>query len=224
MILSWVTAYHSFSGEVEASNTPTIRRLTPSRRHQLPRITRYASAIAWGKRTDPKATNFPFADDLPGLDNNIERRGVCKHLPPKIIALFRSFQPYKGGNPTLWALNKLCNTKKHCALMPLQITNARANFNARLPPDATVGLGFSPEDVGTFTGWDSAKQEVTLATVPTEVKPHIRGNFTFSVAIDGVDVLRAQLAITALGAMRDIVAAILWRTEAECIRLGFDIS
>src|SRR5271154_6723269 len=40
MILSWVTAYHSFSGEVEASNTPTIRRLTPSRRHQLPRITR----------------------------------------------------------------------------------------------------------------------------------------------------------------------------------------
>jgi hypothetical protein len=30
-----VTAYHSFAGEVEASNTPTIRRLTPSRRHQL---------------------------------------------------------------------------------------------------------------------------------------------------------------------------------------------
>jgi hypothetical protein len=33
-----VTAYHSFGGEVEASNTPTIRRLTPSCRHQLPRI------------------------------------------------------------------------------------------------------------------------------------------------------------------------------------------
>jgi hypothetical protein len=30
-----VTAYHSFVGEVEASNTPTIRRLTLSRRHQL---------------------------------------------------------------------------------------------------------------------------------------------------------------------------------------------
>jgi hypothetical protein len=38
--LSWVTAYHSFGGEVEASNTPTIRRLTPSRRHQLSRIAR----------------------------------------------------------------------------------------------------------------------------------------------------------------------------------------
>jgi hypothetical protein len=30
-----VTAYHSFAGEVEASNTPTIRHLTLSRRHQL---------------------------------------------------------------------------------------------------------------------------------------------------------------------------------------------
>ena len=38
MTLVSVTAYHSFGGEVEALNTPTIRRLTPSCRHQLPRI------------------------------------------------------------------------------------------------------------------------------------------------------------------------------------------
>src|SRR5262245_56916375 len=30
-----VTAYDSFGGEVESSTTPTIRRLKPSRRHQL---------------------------------------------------------------------------------------------------------------------------------------------------------------------------------------------
>src|SRR5271157_1697084 len=35
MTLISVTAYHSFGGEVEALNTPTIRRLTPSCRHQL---------------------------------------------------------------------------------------------------------------------------------------------------------------------------------------------
>ena len=35
-----VTAYHAFGGEVEASNTPTIRRLTPSCRHQLSSIAR----------------------------------------------------------------------------------------------------------------------------------------------------------------------------------------
>src|SRR6266568_5173990 len=43
MTLLSVTAYHSFAGEVEASNTPTIRRLTPSCRHQLPRIARKAA-------------------------------------------------------------------------------------------------------------------------------------------------------------------------------------
>jgi predicted neuraminidase len=43
-----VTAYHSFSGEVEASNTPTIRRLIPSCRHQL-------SPIALSIRPDGSA-------------------------------------------------------------------------------------------------------------------------------------------------------------------------
>jgi hypothetical protein len=35
-----VTAYHSFAGEVEASNISTIRRLILSRRHQLSPIAR----------------------------------------------------------------------------------------------------------------------------------------------------------------------------------------
>src|SRR5215831_17628806 len=38
MMLSLDTAYHSFGGEVEASSTPTICRLSDSRRHQLPAI------------------------------------------------------------------------------------------------------------------------------------------------------------------------------------------
>src|SRR5258707_4643238 len=36
LVSVWV--YHSFSGEVEASNTPTMRRLIPSCRRQLLRI------------------------------------------------------------------------------------------------------------------------------------------------------------------------------------------
>jgi hypothetical protein len=77
----------------------------------------YAAALANGK-TNPKATNFPFADDFAGLDNNIDRRGVCRDLPAEIVTLFRGCNPHKGGNysATLWGLNKLCNTKKHCAL------------------------------------------------------------------------------------------------------------
>ena len=44
----WVMAYHSFSGDVEASNTHTIRCLTPSRRHKLPRKT----LLRWQLRFD----------------------------------------------------------------------------------------------------------------------------------------------------------------------------
>src|SRR6476659_10087581 len=40
MMLSLDTAYRSFGGEVEASNTPTICRLPDSRRHQLSAIAR----------------------------------------------------------------------------------------------------------------------------------------------------------------------------------------
>src|SRR5277367_2254730 len=50
MTLVSVTAYHSFGGEVEASNTPTIRRLTPSCRHQLPRIAPQSMCACWPHR------------------------------------------------------------------------------------------------------------------------------------------------------------------------------
>src|SRR6266404_6422293 len=44
MMLSLDTAYRSFGGEVEASNTPTICRLPDSRRHQLSAIAPKPSA------------------------------------------------------------------------------------------------------------------------------------------------------------------------------------
>src|SRR4051812_38190248 len=82
----------------------------------------YAASLASG-RTNPKRAYFPFGDDLPGLDNNIVCRKICEHVPPEIVTLFRSFKPYKGGDDTLWALNKLCNTQKHCMLAPTVIGN-----------------------------------------------------------------------------------------------------
>jgi hypothetical protein len=176
----------------------------------------YASAIANGM-SDPKSTNFPFADDLPGLNANIERRGVCKHLHPEIVALFRSFQPYKGGNDTLWALNKLCNAKKHCALIPLRISNASANFRAVIPEGGQVGAWV--DSSGTFRGWDPEKHEMTLAAVPRGTDPQIRSSFSFLVMIDGIEALRSQPALGLVDQMRSVVQGVLMATEAECRRL-----
>src|SRR4030081_1448369 len=44
MMLSLDTAYRSFGGEVEASSTPTICRLSDSRRHQLWAIAQVVAA------------------------------------------------------------------------------------------------------------------------------------------------------------------------------------
>src|ERR1700689_4896311 len=45
MMLSLDTAYRSFSGEVEASSTPTICRLSDSSRHQLSAIAHQAQPL-----------------------------------------------------------------------------------------------------------------------------------------------------------------------------------
>src|SRR5262245_6560332 len=68
-----VTAYHSFAGEVEASNTPTIRRLTPSRRHQL-------SPIAHGSAEDQAWNRWHSADVCLRPEREQDRcRGVERH-------------------------------------------------------------------------------------------------------------------------------------------------
>src|SRR5581483_7831087 len=46
MMLSLDTAYRSFGGEVEASSTPTICRLSDSRRHQLSAIALAVARVA----------------------------------------------------------------------------------------------------------------------------------------------------------------------------------
>src|SRR5580704_6100021 len=60
-----VTAYHSFGGEVEALNTPTIRRLTPSCRHQL-------SALAHDRPADTFVDCVARSEALPPLRHDGE--------------------------------------------------------------------------------------------------------------------------------------------------------
>ena len=62
----------------------------------------YASAITLGSRGRLVSTNFPFADTAQGLEGEIKRK--CRDVAPEIVALLRAFQPYQGGNVTLWTL------------------------------------------------------------------------------------------------------------------------
>lgn len=192
----------------------------------------YASAVASGK-IDPKNTQFPFGDDPAGLDQVI-RRGRCKDLPSEILGLFRSFRPYRGGNDILWALNKLCNAKKHCALVPFNL--GRANIGAMevaklapvFRPDGMVDVTWNVKTHG-FTGgmsvknpdWNADKYEITLAKIPREIGRNYKANVDLNVAIDGVDTQQGKPAVGLLNDMMRVIDGILAATETECRRLGF---
>src|SRR3954453_9272524 len=71
MTLSLDTAYRSFGGEVEASSTPTICRLSDSRRHQLWAIAQVERGDAGGvldERNHCELFALHRLDLLPRLD------------------------------------------------------------------------------------------------------------------------------------------------------------
>jgi hypothetical protein len=179
----------------------------------------YATAVAAGK-PNPKGTNFPFGDDAAEVKGNIERRRR-RDWPPEIEALFIGFKPYKAGNYTLWALNKICNAKKHCGLVPLGIRNAVANFRAEVPIE-WVGNSINPI-TGQVNGWNAEKREMTLVTVPSGTNPHITGHFTFAVAIEATEAAQSVPGIEIINDMASTVRIILMGAEEECCRIGLRI-
>src|SRR5271157_4557587 len=62
---------------------------------------------------------FPFADNIVKFDGLLKRG--FKNYPHEIKALARAFQPYKGGDDLLWALNRICAGNKHRMLTPVGI-------------------------------------------------------------------------------------------------------
>src|SRR5262249_1029685 len=141
-------------------------------------------------------------------------------LPPEITTFLRGCSPYKGGDNTLWAFNYLCNTKKHCALVPTRIGKTVAFFT-RAIPGVLVSEIVSPNS--SALGGSPAKNEFILEIAPSGEKTDVTVQFAFGVSIEGLDVLGDTQAGHALLAMCDIVERILMATEAECRRLGFQI-
>lgn len=171
----------------------------------------YAAAVAGGM-VEPRSTYFPFGGNFQEFENTI-KRGRCKDLPPGILVFFRTFRAYEGGNDTLWALNKLCNTKKHCALVPLRILHGKLSIFA----GCASGLG-SVDD--SAFGWNAEEREFTLLCAGPEVHCSYNKDFAFSVAIESIGALRGRTANKVLAEMFSMVQGILLGTEEECRQLG----
>ena len=132
------------------------------------------------------------------------------HLPTEIVAFFRSQNPYKDGNNTLWALNKLCNAKKHAALVPVRI-----NQSSVLYTGDTVDFGWVPAG----DGWDFNDGEATFLVTKPGVQPKITADVSIDITISEIDSIKNRPASHVLADMSKAVENVLIGTESDCRRL-----
>src|SRR5262249_11052405 len=111
-----------------------------------------------------KRTQFPIAKSFDDLKNLINRRKVCEDVPDAIVEVFVNSRPYKGGNNTLWVLNKLRNST-HTHLIPIAVRGASVMVRHRGAPGADELVALNPV-------FDRAKYEIPFARGPIE------GHFT----------------------------------------------
>jgi hypothetical protein len=169
----------------------------------------YSAATASGK-VKPWHTKFLFGDDAKATT------WKSKDLPAEIIDLFRSVEPYEGGNGQLLsAVNKLCNTKKHASLVPMMVTGVVATFRAWVPDDTPTGSGLGG------VSWMPNEQELILMVLPPDINPGLSGNFQFTMSVDTIDLIRDKPIVMVLEGAAGSIADLIVSAETICRSAGF---
>ncbi len=171
----------------------------------------YAVAIAAGK-INPRFCMFPFGGSPAKFETNA--LGNCKDVPQEIIALFRRFKPYKGGDDLLWALSRISVGNKHkIGIIPCTTGFVNSTVNI------TGGQVGKPFYFQFLFRWDGAKQEATLAASNSDLA--VNGDISFFIAFDQVEVVGGKPVISVLNKLVGVVEGIFLAIEAESRRLGF---
>lgn len=171
----------------------------------------YASAIATGK-SNPRKTHFPFARSA-GEAGNVKKRN-CKDLPNEIFDVFWSFQPYLGGDDTLWALNEIANCNKHRSVVPVGHGLSGGQMMTNFSCDGMCHeMAFPPN-------WDAEKNEAILCVVDSTANTNYNLQLGFDICFGDIDVLRRQPVIPVLKYLRDIARNIVHAADSEGVRIG----
>jgi hypothetical protein len=172
----------------------------------------YAIAFAIGK-PNARNTAFPFAKDVANMASSI---GRAADLPKEIQSFFCGFQPYRGGDDLLWALNELCNGNKHKFVTPMGTVMWRGRAFAQ-----GNGRPFSMPDPHV---WDSTKNEMEVLRLGPIVVPDATWDYNFDffpfVAINEIPVVVGQPVLRLLYQLCLKVESVLVAIEAESKRLG----
>jgi hypothetical protein len=159
-----------------------------------------------------KGTHFPFGDTKREFDKAVRTR--CKHVPDEIKALFRSFKPYKRGNPPIWALNKICNTHKHRTI--IEPTRTIRKFTIMdVPFELWLQLSRPARPA-----WNRRKNEIVISRAPGEGTVHNDVEFFVGIAFGKVPIFVGAPALATLRYLTREVNSIVMAIEAEARRIG----
>ena len=169
----------------------------------------HCAAIASGK-IKPRGTNFPFADTAEEVEETPQGEPRTPAPAAGDPGPFRSVEPHRGGNGQLsWAINKLCNTKKHSNLVPTMVTGA---CSAALPArSGLVGSNWMPNEL----------ELILMVVPPQEDPPGLSGSLSFTVSVDSVDLIRDKPIVMVLEGAAGSVADLLVSAEAICQRANW---
>lgn len=151
---------------------------------------------------------FPFCAKLTDFPSRIG--DSCKGFPNELLTLLAAFQPYQGGNDTLWALNEICRISKHQRITTVAFQIIAAHV------ESMIGFGnfqIPPQ-------WDMANNEFVIGW--TRPNTHVKYNMTaaFTIGLDDVEIVRGKPLVGVLYQMTRIVEGIIMAIEAEAKRVG----
>jgi hypothetical protein len=153
-------------------------------------------------------TYFPIADSETLFNNTL--KGRCGQLPQEIRDILRRTKPYKGGNKFLWALNKLSGINKHSILRPVAATQELVRMEG-------FALGIYVWDPPL---WDSDKNELIFARMPTGSKYDIEFETAYFIAFNEIEFLDGEEVLAVLNKFVDVVENIVVIIKGESKRIG----
>lgn len=161
----------------------------------------FASAFVLTGYDGEGGTKFPFGDSEKDAKDDAKRR--CKNVPQEMVEYLLAFQPHRDGNPILYGLNKLRNTKSHRVLVPMSAFSRKTN-TAAVTSAATI---FVPSE-----GADETVQ-------PIHIPAGAEANFFRLEILIGTGTFNGEPALSVFDRMLGEVERVISAIEAETVRL-----
>jgi len=151
----------------------------------------------------PRNAAFPFGDTPVNFENAI--KGRCKDIPPDIVAMIRTFHPYKtqDGNVLLCAINDIANLDKHAIVTPIGVR-----------PVADTALNVTGTIPGFLYRWNAADNEIIYRVLWSQADDNLR--VALDIGFGEIPNMTGKPVTGLLHAMAYEVENILVALEAEC--------